>query len=58
MKRPLLEGWSIALSVSDSPDLSALGLNERHLRDVVAAVARGSFSPQEPRCSTAVTSVH
>jgi hypothetical protein len=40
MKRPLLEGWSIALSVSDSPDLAALGLNERHLRDVLAAVAR------------------
>ncbi len=40
MKRPLLEGWSIALSVSDSPDLSVLGLNERHLRDAMVAVAR------------------
>jgi hypothetical protein len=40
MKRPLLEGWSIAVSVSDSPDLSALGLNERQLRDAMVAVAR------------------
>lgn len=40
MKSPLLEGWSIAVSVSDSPDLSVLGLNERHLRDVMVAVAR------------------
>jgi hypothetical protein len=40
MKRPLLEGWSIAVSVSASPDLSVLGLNERHLRDVVVAVVR------------------
>jgi hypothetical protein len=40
VKRPFLEGWSIALSVSDSPDLSTVGLNERHLRDVVVAVAR------------------
>ena len=38
-KRPLLKGWSIALSVSDSPDLSVLGLNERHLRDGMVAVA-------------------
>jgi len=40
MKRPVLGGWSIAVSVSDSPDLSMLGLNERHLRDVMVAVAR------------------
>jgi hypothetical protein len=40
MKRPLLQGWSIAVSVSDSPDLAVLGLNERHLRDVVVAVGR------------------
>src|SRR5262249_52915609 len=35
-----LEGWKIAVSISDSPDLAALGLGERHLCDVMVEVAR------------------
>jgi hypothetical protein len=35
-----LEDWSIAVSISDSPDLTALGFAERHLCDVMVEVAR------------------
>jgi hypothetical protein len=35
-----LKNWKIAVSISDSPDLAARGLGERHLCDVMVEVAR------------------
>jgi hypothetical protein len=35
-----LRGQSVAVSISESPDLAQLGLSDRHLRDVWAEVAR------------------
>ncbi len=35
-----LKDWKIAVSISDSPDLAARGLGERHLCDVMVEIAR------------------
>lgn len=42
-QRPL-DGVSIAVSISDSPDLAYLGLDPRHLRDAMAEIARQLLS--------------
>jgi hypothetical protein len=39
-QRRFLDGWSVAVSISGSPDLAQLGLGEAHLADVMAEVAR------------------
>src|SRR5215470_16444954 len=44
MVNRFLEGWRIAVSISDSPDLASLGLGDRHLRDVMVEVARHLIS--------------
>jgi hypothetical protein len=44
MSERFLEGWTIAVSVSDSPDLAYLGLDERHLRDIMVEIARHLMS--------------
>jgi hypothetical protein len=44
MANRFLEGWRIAVSISDSPDLASLGLGDRHLRDVMVEVARHLIS--------------
>ncbi|MBO9653367.1 MAG: hypothetical protein J7562_03535 [Agrobacterium tumefaciens] len=38
--REVLEGKSIAVSTSDSPDMAGLGLQMEHLRDAMAEIAR------------------
>jgi hypothetical protein len=42
-QRPL-HGVRIAISISDSPDLPYLGLDQRHLRDAMAEIARQLLS--------------
>lgn len=40
MTRRMLDGWTVAVSISDSPDLPYLGLGVRHLQDMMVEMAR------------------
>jgi hypothetical protein len=44
MQDRFLQGWNIAVSISDSPDLASLGLGERHLCDVMVEISRHLIS--------------
>src|SRR6201989_2598460 len=44
MSNRFLEQSTIAVSISDSPDLGFLGLGDRHLRDVMTEIARHLMS--------------
>jgi hypothetical protein len=40
MKKPLLKGRCVAISISDSPDMAVRGLGKEHLEDAMSEIAR------------------